>query len=505
MSITRRPRAELLVCAPLRIEANALAAGIDPQSVRRTGAGQAKAAATAAGMREETFDALAVAGFCGALHADAEPGDVVVASEVRGATGTIGCPSAELLAGELRRAGHRVHIGPVVTTDHVVHGAERAELAARGAIACDMESAPLLAAAGDRPVACVRVVVDTPDRPLLDVRTVPGGMAARRVLRGVGPALRTWADAAGERRVLLAEPRSFCAGVERAIEIVERALELHGAPVYVRKQIVHNVHVVGDLERRGAIFVDELDEVPAGATVVFSAHGVSPAVRTEAEQRELSIIDATCPLVTKVHAEARRYAGRGAGIVFIGHAGHEETEGTLGEAPGSTVLVEHPEDVADLEMPDPTNVAYLMQTTLAADEADDIATAIRERYPAAVGPSSEDICYATTNRQQAVREVAGDADVVLVVGSPNSSNSKRLVEVAERAGARAYLVDDPSGIDPSWLVGARTVGLSAGASAPPGLVNAVVEALRGLGPVDVVARSVVSESVHFTLPKEVRS
>lgn len=326
-----------------------------------------------------------------------------------------------------------------------------------------------------------------------------------RSLGHVGRALARWSAAVSPRTALLAGPRSFCAGVDRAIEVVERALEKYDPPVYVRKQIVHNVHVVRDLEQRGAVFVDELDEVPEGATVVFSAHGVSPEVRNEAQRRDLGVIDATCPLVTKVHTEAKRFASRDNLVVLIGHEGHEETEGTLGEAPDSTVLVEKPEDVAHIDAPEDGNISYLMQTTLATDEAQSVVDALKERFPQAQGPSSEDICYATTNRQSAVRAVADDTDLVLVVGSRNSSNSKRLVEVAERSGTPAYLVDDPAGIELEWLVGARTIGLTAGASAPPALVSEVIEALRGLGHVDVTERSVTTESVHFTLPKEVRS
>jgi 4-hydroxy-3-methylbut-2-enyl diphosphate reductase len=303
--------------------------------------------------------------------------------------------------------------------------------------------------------------------------------------------------------VLLASPRSFCAGVERAIEVVERLLEREPPPVYVRKQIVHNRHVVGELERRGAVFVDDLDQVPDGATVVFSAHGVSPRVRSQAAGRRLRVVDATCPLVTKVHAEARRFAARGDTVVLIGHAGHEEVEGTTGEAPGAVRLVERPDDVDRLTVPDPDRLAYLTQTTLAADEVERVLTALRRRFPALRGPASDDICYATTNRQAAVRALGGEADLLLVVGSANSSNSRRLVEVAERAGCPAHLLDDDTGLDPAWLVGTGTVGLTAGASAPEHLVGRVVDALAGLGPVTVAERAVAAESLRFTLPREV--
>ena len=309
----------------------------------------------------------------------------------------------------------------------------------------------------------------------------------------------------GVRRVLLASPRSLCAGVERAVEIVERALELHGSPVYVRKQIVHNTHVVADLETRGAVFVAELDEVPTGATVVFSAHGVSPAVRAEAAERGLDVIDATCPLVTKVHAEARRAAARGDVIVLIGHAGHEEVEGTLGEAPGRTVLVEDAADIADLELPDPARVSYLTQTTLALDETAAAITALLDRFPHASGPGAEDICYATTNRQNAVAAVTAEADLMLVVGSANSSNSVRLVELARRAGTRAHLIEDAAGIRDEWLEDAAVIGISAGASAPQHLVDQVIDHLAAFGPIEVAERAVTVETVQFGLPKEVRA
>ncbi|SMD05390.1 4-hydroxy-3-methylbut-2-enyl diphosphate reductase [Kibdelosporangium aridum] len=302
-------------------------------------------------------------------------------------------------------------------------------------------------------------------------------------------------------KVLLASPRSFCAGVERAIEIVEEVLRHRKPPVYVRKQIVHNKHVVADLATRGAVFVDELDAVPDGATVVFSAHGVSPAVREEAERRRLDVIDATCPLVTKVHTEARRFAGRGDTVVLVGHAGHEEVEGTLGEAPDRTVLVQTAEDVASLDIPDPSRVSYLMQTTLAVDEAAEVVSALRARFPDLRGPASDDICYATTNRQNALHAIADEADLVLVVGSTNSSNSVRLVELAQRHGTPAYLIDDVSDIKARWLEGVRVIGITAGASAPPGLVDEVVAALN---PISVENRETVTETIQFTLPPAAR-
>jgi 4-hydroxy-3-methylbut-2-enyl diphosphate reductase len=323
-------------------------------------------------------------------------------------------------------------------------------------------------------------------------------------LAAVRAVLAEWAATvlpAPGREVTLASPRAFCAGVERAIEVVERALDRHGPPVYVRRQIVHNAHVVADLERRGAVFVAELDDVPDAAPVVFSAHGVAPAVRVEADRRGMTVVDATCPLVAKVHTEARRFAARGDTVVLIGHPGHDEVEGTVGEVPGMQVVAD-PAGVARLDVPDPERVAYLTQTTLAVDEAEGVAAALRDRFPAISGPATEDICYATTNRQAAVRAVAADADLVVVLGSVNSSNSQRLVEVSERSGAPAVLVDDPGELDLRLLRGARRIGVTAGASAPPHLVGALVDALAGLGPVRVSERVVATEDVRFGLPRE---
>ncbi|MGH3669256.1 MAG: 4-hydroxy-3-methylbut-2-enyl diphosphate reductase [Pseudonocardiaceae bacterium] len=309
---------------------------------------------------------------------------------------------------------------------------------------------------------------------------------------------------AGGRTVLLASPRSFCAGVERALAIVEQLLDQRGGPIYVRKQIVHNTHVVVDLQARGAVFVDELGAVPDGATVVFSAHGVSPAVWAEAAGRGLEVIDATCPLVTKVHAEARRFAARGDTVILIGHASHEEVEGTLGEAPDRTILVQTASEVSQLEVADPAQVSYLTQTTLSVDEAAEIVDALRARFPALKGPASDDICYATTNRQNALTAIADESDLVLVVGSANSSNSLRLVELARRHGTPSHLVDDPGDIRPEWLDGVGVVGLTAGASAPPHLVEAAIAAVAEFGPVTVVEREGVRETVHFSLPPAVR-
>jgi 4-hydroxy-3-methylbut-2-en-1-yl diphosphate reductase len=305
------------------------------------------------------------------------------------------------------------------------------------------------------------------------------------------------------KRVLLASPRGYCAGVERAVDTVERALKLYGPPVYVRKQIVHNSHVVQALEARGAVFVESVYDVPQGATVVFSAHGIAPAVREAANARGLVSIDATCPLVTKVHTQARRYAAAGYRIAFIGHAGHEEVEGTMGEAPDQTVLVETVADAQAVELPG-ERLAYITQTTLSVDETREIVDVLRARFPHIEGPAKDDICYATTNRQSAVKELLGKVDLLLVIGSRNSSNSNRLVEVARGAGVRAQLVDDVDGIDESWLESAETVGITSGASAPERLVRDVCDWFRARGVTDIAEHSPVSEDVVFKLPVELR-
>jgi len=307
------------------------------------------------------------------------------------------------------------------------------------------------------------------------------------------------------RRVLLAKPRGYCAGVDRAVQAVEMALERYGAPVYVRRQIVHNTHVVRELEARGAIFVEEADSVPEGAVVVFSAHGVSPAVREEAKSRGLRTIDATCPLVTKVHNEARRFAAQDYDILLIGHQNHEEVEGTTGEAPARIHLVDGPDGGADVQVRDPAKVAWLSQTTLSVDETIQTVAALRERFPQLIDPPSDDICYATQNRQVAVKKIATDADLVIVVGSDNSSNSVRLVEVAMEAGARAaYLVDDASNIDEQWLDGTSTVGVTSGASVPEELVSGVLARLAELGYGSVEEVDAVEERLVFALPPELR-
>jgi 4-hydroxy-3-methylbut-2-enyl diphosphate reductase len=307
------------------------------------------------------------------------------------------------------------------------------------------------------------------------------------------------------RRVLLAAPRGYCAGVDRAVITVERALELYGPPVYVRKQIVHNTHVVETLEAKGAVFVEETDQVPEGAIVVFSAHGVAPAVHEQAARRQLRTIDATCPLVTKVHIEARRFADEGYRILLIGHEGHEEVVGTSGEAPAHITLVDGPEAVPGLDVPDPSRVAWLSQTTLSVDETEQTVHALRERFPALLDPPSDDICYATQNRQEAVKAIAAEADVVVVVGSENSSNSVRLVEVARAAGARAaYLVDSAGDLDDRWLEGAWTVGVTSGASVPEVLVRGVLDRLAEAGFEDVVEVRSAEETLLFALPPELR-
>ena len=483
------------VCVPLRSEWLALRGRLPHADLVYTGMRRG----------ERRPGSVLVAGVAGGLTDDLRPGDLVVATEVRrGVEGeeVIACPAAPLLAGDLRGRGHRVHTGPIVTVDRVLHDrAERDRLAATGALAVDTESALLMAADGTTTV--VRAVVDTPGRPLLRAGTPVRGVTALASLRRTAPALDAWASATGEREVLLAGPRSFCAGVERAIEIVERALERFGPPVYVRRQIVHNRHVVEDLERRGAVFVEEAGEVPLGSVLVLAAHGVAPTVRATAEDRDLRVIDATCPLVSKVHQEVRRFTARGSTVLLIGHHDHEEVVGTLGEAPDRVLVVADPDEAARVQVPDADRLAYAMQTTLAVDEAAETVAVLRDRFPAIQGPHSDDICYATTNRQRAVRRVAEESDLVLVLGSQNSSNSRRLAEVSEAVGTPARLVDDAADVQLTWLAGVRRVGITAGASAPPALVDELVTALGGLGPTRVRPVGDAFEDVSFSLPKEV--
>ncbi|RME62606.1 MAG: 4-hydroxy-3-methylbut-2-enyl diphosphate reductase [Alphaproteobacteria bacterium] len=305
-------------------------------------------------------------------------------------------------------------------------------------------------------------------------------------------------------KVILAQPRGFCAGVERAIEIVERALELYGAPVYVRHEIVHNKRVVGDLRAKGAVFVEELDEVPPGAVTIFSAHGVARAVEDEAGKRSLTVIDATCPLVAKVHAQGQRYAGAGRDVVLIGHEGHPEVEGTLGRIDGRVHLISRPQDVAALDIADSARVSYVTQTTLSVDDTRDVITALKARFPAITGPDVNDICYATQNRQQAVRELARRVDVLLVIGAANSSNSNRLREIGEGLGVPSYLIDEAAALDPAWLAGAERVGITAGASAPEALVEELIAHLAGLRTIEVSQLEGLVENIRFKLPSEVR-
>jgi 4-hydroxy-3-methylbut-2-enyl diphosphate reductase len=501
----------LCVLAPMRIEASALRRDAISAEVRRTGLGPGRARRAAARLADELAPTqpVAIAGFCGALTSELRPGDVLVADTVSSSSGDIwlDLPGAELVAAELVRRGFPAHVAPILSTDHLVSGLVRGALADRGWRAVDMESAWLAAAMtaeSSRPVVVVRVVVDTPDHELRSLRTRRHVALARRRLAEVVPALERWAAVAGPRTVLLAGPRSFCAGVERAIDVVERAINRFAKPIYVRRQIVHNSHVVAELERKGAVFVQEVDDVPPGSTLVLAAHGVAPEVRRRAVERHLVVIDATCPLVGKVHAEARRFAQGDYDIVLIGHQDHDEVEGTLGEAPERITVVASAAEVDALDVRSPERVAYLTQTTLATDEVAGIVDRLKQRYPAAVGPRSDDICYATQNRQEAVATIAPESDVVLVVGSANSSNSKRLTEVATRAGSDAHLIDGSGDIRLDWLDGARTIGVTAGASAPESKVREVVAAIASLGPVTVDERNLLDENVSFPLPPELR-
>jgi 4-hydroxy-3-methylbut-2-enyl diphosphate reductase len=489
----------LLLIAPMRSEARLLRQSAPDGEVIVSGTGPRRARAAAGRAALLPAAGVAVAGFGGALVPELEPGDVVVASDVRRRDGTIvvECPVAGIIAGALERAGMRVHMGPVVSVRNPSLGAGRQALRqSSGAIVADMESAWLTRAPAGRPFAVVRVVLDG-----------PAGLALRkpsRALKQVAAVLAEWAAAIAPRELMLAAPRASCAGVERAIDVVERALERFGPPVYMRKQIVHNRHVVSDLERRGAICVDELDEVPDGSTVVFSAHGVSPEVREQARRKHLNVIDGTCPLVSKVHAEARRFGARGYSIVLVGHEGHEEVEGTTGQAPGRISVIDGEDDVDGLEVADEERVAFLTQTTLAVDETEGVVSRLRERFPAIVGPRSDDICYATQNRQDAVKALAASCDLVLVVGSQNSSNSNRLVEVARRHGCEAKLIDDESQLELSWFAGVRRLGITAGASVPERIVQRVVRSLDALGPFELREQVVADETVRFALPREMR-
>jgi 4-hydroxy-3-methylbut-2-enyl diphosphate reductase len=491
--------APVAVATPLRTEHAAVRRGAPELRPQRTGRGPERSTAWVAARQPGP---VLVAGVAGALRPGLRPGDLVVASEVTDGRTTVASPSAPLLAGALARRGLTAHVGPLVGSAGVVTGATRQRLAPLG-LAVDTETLQLAGGAAGHPFAAVRAVVDTPTDPLLSPATVARGLAALRSLRAAGPAFAEWAAALRPREVVLATPRSFCAGVTRAIEAVERALDRHGAPVYVRRQVVHNTHVVHDLERRGAVFVEEVDEVPAGAVLVLAAHGVAPSVRTAAAERSLAVVDATCPLVGKVHAEVRRAGRRGDTVLLVGHREHEEVEGTVGEAPDDVVVVADVEQALRVAVRDPQRVSLAVQTTLAVDEADAVAAVLAERFPALRTPRRDDICYATTNRQTAVRGLAAGTDLVLVVGSANSSNSVRLVEVAERAGVPAHLVEDAGDVDLRWLAGAGRIGVTAGASAPPHLVDDLVHCLSGLGQVTVSEQHGTTEDVVFTAPPEV--
>jgi 4-hydroxy-3-methylbut-2-enyl diphosphate reductase len=497
----------LLLLAPMGLEVALVRRGAPDADVVRAGIGPRRARRTAKLAATRPAAGVAVAGFGGGLAPELEPGEIVVATELRARDGRViaECTGAAVLAGMLRRAGLSAHTGPVLSVRAPVFGRQRESLRATGAMVVDQESAWLAPAAAGRPFIVVRAVLDT-RREELDApwRAAARAFKAAHALKAAAAVLSEWAQAIAPREAILAAPRASCAGVERAIEAVERALEQFGPPVYMRKQIVHNRHVVAELERRGAICVDELEEVPNGATVVFSAHGVSPQVREEAQRRQLNVVDATCPLVNKVHAEARRFAAGGFTIFLIGHEGHEEVDGTSGEVPEKIRVLDPDGDVGALQVADPDKVAYLTQTTLAVDETSGTVERLKQRFPEIVGPRSDDICYATQNRQDAVRELASLCELVLVVGSRNSSNSNRLVEVAQRAGCDARLLDDESQLDPSWLRGVRTIGVTAGASSPERIVQRVVRALEVLGPLQRSERSVANETVRFALPAKVR-
>jgi 4-hydroxy-3-methylbut-2-enyl diphosphate reductase len=496
---------DVIFLAPTRVEANVMGPGT---IVTGTGAASVVDAVQRVLPTLSPHAAVALTGTAERLRPALPAGELVVASELW-ASGdgpaprlVRRLPSASLLAEELRREGHEVTVGPVVSAP-ADPCEDRAGLGPSGALVLDYDSAwAATLADGDRPLAVVRAVEEP---------SGPGAMAAldsRRAaasLANLRAPIERWARACRSRRVVLASPRSFCAGVERAIEIVERALDRYGPPVYVRRQIVHNTHVVGRLASMGAVFVEELEEVPDGATVVLAAHGVSPDVRNEAAARDgFTVIDATCPLVAKVHHEARRYAARGYDIVLVGHDDHEEVVGTYGEAPDRMHVVTTISDVDSLRLEPDSQVAYLTQTTLATDETAEVVDALRRRFPGVVGPSADDICYATQNRQDALRSIAGECDLVLVVGSANSSNTARLVEVARREGCRAELVEDAGQLRLAWLDGASTVGITAGASAPESLVTELVHALSALGPVDVGEHRTTTETVRFSLPLQVR-
>jgi 4-hydroxy-3-methylbut-2-enyl diphosphate reductase len=493
------PTAELEVLAPLRIESFAFGGADTIIGAGRTRA-RRSGAKLAARLDEQT--AVALVGVAGALAPELVPGDLIIASELRSTESSTSreLPGSALLSAEFRRSQVSVYHGPLVTSPTYVPSKERAGLAASGAIAVDMESSWVMDYLPRNPLAVVRSISDT-----TNTGPLRGGLRALGSLSSAREPLERWARACGEHEIILASPRSFCAGVERAIDTVERAIAQFGTPVYVRRQIVHNLHVVRDLEQKGAIFVEEIAQVPEGAVVVLAAHGVSPDVRRQASAREsLTVIDATCPLVAKVHTEARRYAAQDYNLVLIGHAEHEEVQGTYGEAPERMRIVADVEGASNLDFDHGQPIAYLTQTTLATDETAEIVSALRRRYPDIAAPSSNDICYATQNRQDAVRSIAHRCDLMIVVGSENSSNTARLVEVAEREGCRAVLVEDSTQLELGWLAHVRSVGVTAGASVPEVLVRDLVAAISSLGPVHLSEERIVQETVHFALPTRVR-
>ena len=507
MSAPRSAGGSLLVLAPMGLEAALVRRGARSANVVTTGIGPRRARVAARRAALHRAAGVAVAGFGGALDPGLEQGEVVLASELRTRDGRVvgHCPGAAVLAGMLRRRGIPAHVGPIVSVNGPALGRGRKALLQGGALLADMESAWLAQASAGRPLVVARVVLDTGHGSLRrPAASATAAVRAARSLRATAAMLAEWAQEIAPREVVLAAPRASCAGVERAIEVVERALDRYGPPVYMRKQIVHNRHVVDELERRGAICVDELEQVPDGATVVFSAHGVSPRVRSEAQRRHLNVVDATCPLVNKVHAEARRFGANRYTVFLIGHEGHEEVEGTSGEMPEQIRVIDPDGDIDGLDVPDSERVAYLTQTTLAVDETRGVIERLRARFPEIAGPRSDDICYATQNRQDAVRALAADCDLVLVVGSRNSSNSNRLVEVARRSGCAARLLDDESQLEPGWFAGMRRIGVTAGASSPERIVQRMVGALEVLGPLQRSEHAVADETVRFALPREVR-
>ncbi len=501
--------ADVLIATAMRLEGRAVRTSTSTIVPIVTGIGARRARRSGGRLAATDGPSVAVVGFAGGLRPEHRSGQVVVASDLHFADrpGTVlRLPAAPALAEQLRRAGLDVIVGPIVSSRTPVWGRRRAGLAI-DAVAVDMESAWLaegLLERDARRVAVVRVLVDTPGAELYSPKVWRAAVTSYQTLRRVAPVVEQWGRAVGGRKVLLAQPRSFCAGVERAIAVVRRALEIYGAPVYVRRQIVHNTHVVRELETAGAIFVQEVDEVPPGAVMVLAAHGVAPAVRAAAVDRGLHVIDGTCPLVAKVHAEARVKSREGYSIVLIGHADHEEVEGTRGEAPDAIQVISQPHEIDSLGIVDRSRVAYLTQTTLAIDETTAVVDALEQRFPGIVGPRADDICYASQNRQEAVHALARECDLLLVVGSKNSSNSNRLVEVARRGGCAAHLIEDETEIDLSWLHGVGSVGITAGASAPEAIVRSVVRRLECLGPVDLAERATSFEDVRFPLPAEVR-